>query len=215
MNSRQVDFVLTGPAEEVVFRSKSRAVPVIGWQRQGYFGQVVVMADLGLKSGTDYQPMNISRNVAVEGLIRGDIAAVGMNFTHLQKIRKAFPDHGFRAIARGVGIELKVAMDLFSYDLAATIILAVFALVIAVEQIGARLRARIIQAGGALRSHRQSPPGQQSVARAENHGQGQDHAAGHRDHAAGRQRVIQADPERPERCQDIAAHRGHRGEQQA
>ena len=46
--------------------------------------------------------------------------------------------------AGGIGIELKVAMDLFSYDLAATIILAVFALVIVVEQIGARLRARII-----------------------------------------------------------------------
>ncbi len=46
--------------------------------------------------------------------------------------------------AGGVGIELKVAMDLFSYDLAATIILAVFALVVVVEQVGARLRARIL-----------------------------------------------------------------------
>ncbi|MEQ9332559.1 PhnD/SsuA/transferrin family substrate-binding protein [Thalassobaculum sp.] len=135
MNSKQVDFVLTGPAEYVVFRSKSKAAPVIGWQRPDYFAQVVVMADsryqiaadlkgskiafgdvgstsahlgpaqaladLGLMPGTDYTPMNISRNVAVEGLIRGDIAAVGMNFTHLQKIRKAFPDHGFRVIARG------------------------------------------------------------------------------------------------------------------
>lgn len=135
MNSKQVDFVLTGPAEYVVFRSKSNAAPVIGWQRPDYFAQVVVMADsayqtvgdlkgrkvafgdvgststhlgpaqaladLGLMPGCDYQSMNISRNVAVEGMIRGDIAAVGMNFTHLQKIRKAFPDHGFRVIARG------------------------------------------------------------------------------------------------------------------
>lgn len=46
--------------------------------------------------------------------------------------------------AGGVGIELKVAMDLFSYDLAATIILAVFVLVVLVEQAGARLRARIL-----------------------------------------------------------------------
>lgn len=135
MNSKQVDFVLTGPAEYVVFRAKSNAAPVIGWQRPDYFAQVVVMADsayqtvadlkgtkiafgdvgststhlgpaqaladLGLMPGTDYQALNISRNVAVEGMIRGDIAAVGMNFTHLQKIRKAFPDHGFRVIARG------------------------------------------------------------------------------------------------------------------
>lgn len=135
MNGKQVDFVLTGPAEYVVFRSRSKAVPVIGWQRPDYFAQVVVMADspyqsaadlkgkkvafgdvgststhlgpaqaladLGLMPGRDYQSMNISRNVAVEGMIRGDIAAVGMNFTHLQKIRKAFPTHGFRVIARG------------------------------------------------------------------------------------------------------------------
>lgn len=134
MNSKQVDFVLTGPAEYVVFRAKSKAAPVIGWQRPDYFAQVVVMADspyqtvadlkgrkvafgdvgststhlgpaqaladqgLGFR---DYTPMNISRNVAVEGMIRGDIAAIGMNFTHLQKIRKTFPDHGFRVIARG------------------------------------------------------------------------------------------------------------------
>lgn len=134
MNSKQVDFVLTGPAEYVVFRTKSKATPVIGWQRPDYFAQVVVMADSpyqavadlkgkkvafgdvgststhlgpaqaladqGLKFG-DYTAMNISRNVAIEGMIRGDIAAVGMNFTHLQKIRKTFPDHGFRVIARG------------------------------------------------------------------------------------------------------------------
>jgi phosphonate transport system permease protein len=46
--------------------------------------------------------------------------------------------------AGGIGIELKVAFDLFSYDTAATIILVIFALVVAVEQAGASLRRRII-----------------------------------------------------------------------
>ena len=46
--------------------------------------------------------------------------------------------------AGGIGIELKVAFDLFSYDTAATIILVIFALVVAVEQVGASLRRRII-----------------------------------------------------------------------
>lgn len=46
--------------------------------------------------------------------------------------------------AGGIGIELKVAFDLFDYATAATIILAVLALVIAVEQVGAALRRRII-----------------------------------------------------------------------
>lgn len=46
--------------------------------------------------------------------------------------------------AGGIGIELKVAFDLFDYATACTIILVVLALVIAVEQAGAMLRRRII-----------------------------------------------------------------------
>jgi phosphonate transport system permease protein len=46
--------------------------------------------------------------------------------------------------AGGIGIELKVAMDLFTYDIACTIIIAVFILVLAVEQVSGTLRARII-----------------------------------------------------------------------
>jgi len=46
--------------------------------------------------------------------------------------------------AGGIGLELKVAMDLFQYDLAATIIIAIFVLVLLVEQASTRLRARIL-----------------------------------------------------------------------
>ena len=46
--------------------------------------------------------------------------------------------------AGGIGIELKVAMDLFSYDEAATIILAIFALVLVVERASTWLRGRMI-----------------------------------------------------------------------
>ncbi|KQU50384.1 phosphonate ABC transporter permease [Bosea sp. Leaf344] len=46
--------------------------------------------------------------------------------------------------AGGIGVELKVAFDLFDYDTALTIILAVFALVVLVEQVGGYLRRRII-----------------------------------------------------------------------
>lgn len=46
--------------------------------------------------------------------------------------------------AGGIGVELKVAFDLFDYDSAATIILVVFALVVLVEQLGAWARRRII-----------------------------------------------------------------------
>lgn len=46
--------------------------------------------------------------------------------------------------AGGIGIELKVAMDLFSYDLACTIIICVFLLVLVVEQTSSWLRAKMI-----------------------------------------------------------------------
>ena len=46
--------------------------------------------------------------------------------------------------AGGIGIELKVAMDLFQYDLAATIILAIFVLVLVVEQSSAWLRRKTL-----------------------------------------------------------------------
>lgn len=135
LSSKHVDFVLTGPAEYVVFKNRTDAKVVIGWQRPDYFAQIVVMADgpiksvadlrgkkvsfgsvgstsqhlgpaqaladMGLLYNKDYQPQVISRNVAIEAMIRGDIQAVGMNFTHLSKIRKAFPDHAFTVVARG------------------------------------------------------------------------------------------------------------------
>ena len=46
--------------------------------------------------------------------------------------------------AGGIGIELKVAMDLFNYDEAATIILSIFALVVIVERASDLLRRRLI-----------------------------------------------------------------------
>jgi len=135
MKSDQVDFVLTGPAEYVVFKARTDAKVVVGWQRPNYFAQIVTMADgpikkttdlagkkvsfgsvgstsqhlgpaqaladVGLKYGNDYDPQIISRNVAVEALIRGDLAAVGMNFGHLEKIRQKFPDQAFTVVARG------------------------------------------------------------------------------------------------------------------
>lgn len=46
--------------------------------------------------------------------------------------------------AGGIGVELKVAMDTFRYDEACTIILAIFTLVILVEQISIQARKRLI-----------------------------------------------------------------------
>ncbi|MDF1793431.1 MAG: PhnD/SsuA/transferrin family substrate-binding protein [Thalassobaculaceae bacterium] len=66
-----------------------------------HLGPAQALADVGLVYGTDYEPKIISRNVAVEALIRGDIAAIGMNYGHLQRAREAYPDVAFTVVARG------------------------------------------------------------------------------------------------------------------
>ncbi|BCJ89683.1 phosphonate ABC transporter, permease protein PhnE [Terrihabitans soli] len=47
--------------------------------------------------------------------------------------------------AGGIGLELKVATDMFDYQTAATIILLIFALVLVVEQAGSFARKRVIE----------------------------------------------------------------------
>ena len=135
MRAKQVEFVLTGPAEYVVIKALTDSKIVVAWQRPDYFAQIVVMADgpiknvedlkgkkvtfgsvgstsqhlgpaqaladLGLKYNSDYSAEIIKRNVAVQAMIRGDVAGVGMNFGHLRKVRKAFPDKAFTVVARG------------------------------------------------------------------------------------------------------------------
>jgi phosphonate transport system substrate-binding protein len=138
MAADQVDFVLTGPAEYVVFNARLKAQPVVVWTRPNYrsslvvleespaksladlkgkkisFGEIgstsqhlgpaTVLADGGLTYGKDYEPVFLRVNVAAEALLRGDIAAIGMNQTHLARIRKAYPDKKFRTL--GTGIQL-------------------------------------------------------------------------------------------------------------
>jgi phosphonate transport system substrate-binding protein len=59
------------------------------------------VADLGLAYGEDYDAQIISRNTAIEALIRGDIEAIGMNRSHLERAREAYPEVAFKVVARG------------------------------------------------------------------------------------------------------------------
>jgi phosphonate transport system substrate-binding protein len=135
MAADQVDFVLTGPAEYVVFNARLNAQPVVVWERPDYYSNVVVLdsnpaqtpaelagmkisfgeigstsqhlgpvtilSDAGLTYGVDYEPVFLNRNVAVEAMIAGDIGAVGLNVTHIQRITESFPDQTFRVVASG------------------------------------------------------------------------------------------------------------------
>lgn len=138
MAADQVDFVLTGPAEYVVFNARLKANPVVVWERPDYrasiivldespiktvadlkgkkisFGEIgstsqhlapaTILADGGLAYGRHYEPVFLKLNVAAEALLRNDIAAIGMNQTHLERVRKAFPDKKFRSLGDGVSL---------------------------------------------------------------------------------------------------------------
>ena len=135
MAADQVDFVLTGPAEYVVFNARLKAQPVVTWNRPDYYSNVAVLdaspvqtvADLkgkkisfgeigstsqhlapatllaegGLAYGTDYEPVFLKRNVAMEALISGEIAAIGLNKTHIGQITEKFPDQKLRVVVKG------------------------------------------------------------------------------------------------------------------
>ena len=135
MAADQVDFVLTGPAEYVVFNAHLKAQPVVTWNRPDYYSNVVVLdgaaeqtaadlkgkkisfgeigstsqhlapatllAEAGLVYGTDYEPVFLKRNVAMEALIAGEIAAIGVNKTHIDQITEKFPDQKLRILVKG------------------------------------------------------------------------------------------------------------------
>ncbi len=135
MAADQVDFVLTGPAEYVVFNARLDAQPVVTFKRPDYYSNVVVLdaspaqspADLkgmkisfgeigstsqhlapvdlltkaGLAYSVDYEPVFLKRNVAMEALISGEIAAIGLNRTHIDQLTEKFPDQKLRVLVKG------------------------------------------------------------------------------------------------------------------
>ncbi|PTM91462.1 PhnD/SsuA/transferrin family substrate-binding protein [Mycoplana dimorpha] len=97
----QVAVLADGPIRSIEdLKGKKVAFGSVGSTSQ-HLGPAQALADFGLKYGTDYEPVIISRNVAAEALTRGDIAAIGLNFGHLASVREAFPDKAFAVIARG------------------------------------------------------------------------------------------------------------------
>ena len=60
-----------------------------------------LMADLGLDPRRDVQIVHINRNVGVEAMRRGDVAAIGVNRSDMPGLQRRFPDLNFKVIARG------------------------------------------------------------------------------------------------------------------
>nr|MCU0764296.1 PhnD/SsuA/transferrin family substrate-binding protein [Hydrogenophaga sp.] len=66
-----------------------------------HLSPIQVLADLGLQPQKDFQVLHVNRNVAVEAMKRGDVAAIGINRTDLPGLSRKFPDVVFKVIARG------------------------------------------------------------------------------------------------------------------
>jgi phosphonate transport system substrate-binding protein len=119
----QIVTLASGPIKSVQdLRGQRVTFGSIGSTSQ-HLGPAQVLADFGLKPGTDYTAEIINRNVAIEALIRGDIQAVGMNEGHLKSIREAFPETSFTVIARGRDLpnDILVARKDLAPDVIATV----------------------------------------------------------------------------------------------
>ncbi|MGH8058194.1 MAG: phosphate/phosphite/phosphonate ABC transporter substrate-binding protein [Candidatus Entotheonellia bacterium] len=60
LKSRKVDFVLTGPAEYVVFRKRTDAYPVVGFSRPDYFSTIIGLADSGISLPADLKGKKVA-----------------------------------------------------------------------------------------------------------------------------------------------------------
>jgi len=66
-----------------------------------HLSPIQLLADLGLQPGKDVQIVHINRNVGVEAMKRGDLAAIGINRTDLPGLSKRHPDVVCKVVARG------------------------------------------------------------------------------------------------------------------
>jgi phosphonate transport system substrate-binding protein len=78
MRSSKIDFVLTGPAEYVVFQNRTGAKPVVAFARPDYFADIIVLADGGIDSVKDLKGKKIAL---------GDIGSTSKHLAPLQLLK--------------------------------------------------------------------------------------------------------------------------------
>lgn len=80
LKSQKIDLVLTGPAEYIVFRSRTNAYPIVGFSRPDYFAALISMADNRLNSAKDLK----GKKVAF-----GDVGSTSKHLGPMQLIKDA------------------------------------------------------------------------------------------------------------------------------
>ncbi|XXJ19295.1 PhnD/SsuA/transferrin family substrate-binding protein [Desulfovibrio caledoniensis] len=78
LKSKRVDFVLTGPAEYVVFKKRVNAEPVVGFSRPDYFGSIIVLAAGGINSVSDLKG---------EKVAMGDVGSTSKHLAPMQILK--------------------------------------------------------------------------------------------------------------------------------
>ena len=109
----------------------------------GFFAEAMEEADRGPQEALAALGAGRSAIVVSAVLPAAVPTMIGTTLFSLEKATRSSVVLGLVG-AGGIGMELEVAMSFFNYPEAATIILAIFALVLAVEQASQALRLRII-----------------------------------------------------------------------
>lgn len=60
LKSQKIGLVLTGPAEYVIFRSRTNAYPLVGFSRPDYFSALITMAGHNITSLKDLRGKNLA-----------------------------------------------------------------------------------------------------------------------------------------------------------
>ena len=101
-----VDYILTGPAEYIVFRARAKAVPVVAWQRLNYFTQLVV---------TNESPVKTLADMKGKIIAFGDVGSTSTHLGPAQLLASIglMPNKDYKAlnIHRNVSIEAMLKGD--------------------------------------------------------------------------------------------------------
>lgn len=75
-----------------------------------HLGPMQLLADLGLDPRSEIQAMHVTPSVGQEAMRRGDVAAIGMNYTDYQKLRERDPATPYFVLARGRDLPLDLIL---------------------------------------------------------------------------------------------------------